>query len=142
MLPKKKAFFLAALAVACSVSLFADEQIKGRLIKSSVSGVDTTKLYEPLVTITQSSVMGLRNFTLRLSGVRAGDSKVYEFYNDSASDNPVIWHRRMRNVTVRPGNAYITVNSGSDGLNTIVINYEYRGRRGFGNTVYVINVEN
>jgi hypothetical protein len=85
--------------------------------------------------------MGLRNFALRLSGVRARDSKVYEFYNDAAADNPVIWQRRMRNVTVRPGSAYITVNSGTDGINTIVINYEYRGRRGFGNAVYVIAVE-
>jgi hypothetical protein len=123
-----------------SVSLFAEEKIVGRLVKSSVSGMETTWLYEPLVTIVQDSVLGVKNLTVMLSGIRARDSKIYEFYNDGANGNPVIWRRRMRNVTVRPGSAYVSVNIGED-VNTIVINYEYFGRRGFGNAVYVIAVE-
>lgn len=141
MLSTKKIVFLTGLALCCAVSLFADEQIIGRLVKASVSGVDTTKLYEPLVTISQSSVLDLKSLTIRLSGVRARDSKQYEFYNDGTDGNPVIWRRRTRGVTVRPLNTYITVNSGPDNTNTIVINYEYRGRRGFGNVVYVIATE-
>jgi hypothetical protein len=141
MLSTKKIVFLAGLALVCAVSLFADEQITGRLIKASVSGVDTTKLYEPLVTISQGSVVDLKIFTLKLSGIRERDSKLYEFYKDEKVNNPVVWQRRTRGVTVRPLNAYITVNAGSDGTNTIVINYEYRGRRGFGNVVYVIATE-
>lgn len=141
MLSTKKIVFLAGLALGCAVSLFADGQVIGRLVKASVSGVDTTKLYEPLVTISQSSILELKSFTLKLSGVRARDSKLYEFYNDETTGNPVIWRRRTRGVTVRPLNAYITVNPGADNTNTIVINYEYRGRRGFGNVVYVIATE-
>jgi hypothetical protein len=122
-----------------SVSLIAEERV-GKLIKSSVSGVDTTRLYEPLVKIVQNSVLGVQNLTIMLSGVRARDSKIYEFYNDGKKGSPAIWRRRMRNVTVRPGNAYVSVNIGED-MNTIVINYEYFGRKGFGNAVYVIAVE-
>jgi hypothetical protein len=140
MLTKLKVFFLTSLILVCSVSLFADEQVTGKLIKASLSGVDTTRLYEPLVTITQSSVLGVRNFTLKLSGVNSRNSKQYEFYNDGDSDNPDIWKRRMRNVTVKPVNAYITVSNGPDNTNIIVVNYEYRGRKGFGNVVYMIAV--
>jgi hypothetical protein len=139
MLAKCKIVFLTSVILLCSTSLFAaDEQITGRLIKASLSGVDTTKLYEPLVNITQSSVLGVRNFTLKLSGVNPRNSKQYEFYNDSNNDNPEVWKRRMRNVTVAPVNAYITVSDGQDNTSIIVINYEYRGRKGFGNVVYVI----
>ena len=141
MLSTKRIIFLAGLALGCAVSLFADEQVIGRLVKASVSGADTTKLYEPLVTITQNSVLNMKSFTLKLSGVRDRDSKLYEFYHDETTDNPVIWRRRTRGVTVRPLNAYITVSPGADNTNTIVINYEYRGRRGFGNVVYVITTE-
>jgi hypothetical protein len=141
MLSTKRVVFLAVLTLGCAVSLFADGQVIGRLVKASVSGVDTTKLYEPLVTISQSSILALRSFTLNLSGVRERDSKLYEFYNDENTGNPVIWRRRTRGVTVRPLNAYITVSPGPDNTNTIVINYEYRGRRGFGNVVYVIATE-
>ena len=141
MLSTKRIGFLAGLALCCVVSLFADEKVIGRLLKASVSGADTTKLYEPLVTITQSSVLNMKSFTLKLSGIRERDSKQYEFYNDETADNPVIWRRRTRGVTVRPLNTYITVNAGPDNTNTIVINYEYRGRRGFGNVVYVIATE-
>jgi hypothetical protein len=150
MLSAKKGFFLAVLLLGGVVLTFADEQIMGRLIKASVSGVDTTKLYEPLVNINQSSVLGVQSFTLRLTGRRARDSKQYEFYNDSVPDgegsmanagNTVIWKRRARNVTVRPLNAYITASAGRGDTNVIVINYEYRGRKGFGNVVYVIAVE-
>jgi hypothetical protein len=123
-----------------SVSLVAEERIVGRLVKSSVSGIETTHLYEPLVTIVQDSVLGVQNLTIMLSGIRVRDSKVYEFYNDGANNSPVIWRRRMRNVTVKPGRAYVSVNIGEN-MNTIVINYEYFGRRGFGNAVYVIAVE-
>jgi hypothetical protein len=119
--------------------LFAEERI-GKLLKASVSGVDTTKRYEPLVMIVQNSVLDVQNLKITLSGVRSRDSKTYEFYNDGTTGSPVIWRRRMRNVIVRPGNAYISVNIGED-VNTIVINYEYFGRRGFGNAVYVIAVE-
>jgi hypothetical protein len=135
-----KKMLLLTLIIVSSVSLFGEERVLGRLIKSSVSGVDTTGLYEPLVTIVRDSVLGVQNLSIGLSGVRPRDSKIYEFYNDSKQDNPVVWRRRMRNVIVRPGNAYISVNIGED-VNTIVINYEYFGRRGFGNTVYVIAVE-
>ncbi|MDR0383506.1 MAG: hypothetical protein LBH50_05915 [Spirochaetaceae bacterium] len=140
MLSIRKTLLLTAIMFACSFSLFGEERVVGRLVKSSVSGVDTTRLYEPLVTIVRDSVLGVQNLSIRLSGVRPRDSKVYEFYNDSAKDNPAIWRRRRRNVTVRPGNAYISVNIGED-VNTIVVNYEYFGRRGFGNAVYVIAVE-
>jgi hypothetical protein len=138
----KKIVFLTGLALGCAVSLFADEQVIGRLVKASISGVDTTKLYEPLVTIGQSSVLDMKRFTLKLSGVRERDSKQYEFYNDGTVQNPAIWRRRTRGVTVKPLNAYITVSAGSNNTNTIVINYEYRGRKGFGNVVYVIDTEN
>ncbi|MDR0408960.1 MAG: hypothetical protein LBH18_00980 [Spirochaetaceae bacterium] len=141
MLTKLKMPFLAGLILLCSTSLFADEQITGRLIKASLSGVDTTKLYEPLVNITQSSVLGVRSFTLKLSGVNPRNSKQYEFYNDSNSGDSSVWKRRMRGVTVRPVDAYITVSDGPNNTNTIVINYEYRGRKGFGNVVYVVTVE-
>jgi hypothetical protein len=130
---------LAGLIFACSISVFADEQIVGKLIKASLSGVETTKLYEPLVRITQSSVLDVKNFTLRLSGINARNSKQYEFYNDGGS--PDIWKRRMRGVSVKPIQAYITVSDGPDNTNVIVINYEYKGRKGFGNAVYVIAVE-
>jgi hypothetical protein len=142
MLSIKRIVFLAGLALCCVVSLSADEKIMGRLIKASVSGVDTTKLYEPLVTISQSSVLDLKSLTIKLSGIRERDSKLYEFYNDGTTGSPVIWRRRTRGVTVRPLNAYITVSAGPDNTNMIVINYEYRGRRGFGNVVYVIATEN
>jgi hypothetical protein len=135
----RKALLLAGIVFASSVSLFAEERV-GRLVKASVSGVETTRLYEPLVTIVQNSVLGVQNLTIMLSGVRARDSKIYEFYNDGTTGSPVIWRRRMRNVTVRPGSAYVSVNIG-EGMNTIVVNYEYFGRRGFGNAVYVIAVE-
>jgi hypothetical protein len=140
MLSFKKMLLLTVIVIVSSVSLFGAERVLGRLVKSSVSGVDTTRLYEPLVTIVRDSVMGVQNLSIRLSGVRPRDSKIYEFYNDSTQDNPVVWRRRMRNVTVRPGNAYISVNIGED-VNTIIVNYEYFGRRGFGNAVYVIAVE-
>jgi hypothetical protein len=143
MLSIRKIIFLMGLAAACSVSLFADDQIIGRLIKASQSGVDTTKRYEPLVTITQTSILGVQNFTLQLSGIRPPDSKRYEFYriSEDNGDNNVIWKRRTRDVTVTPLNAYITINEGQDNTSTIVLNYEYRGRKGFGNVVYVIAVE-
>jgi hypothetical protein len=139
----RKIIFLIGLVVACSGSLFADEQIIGRLIKASQSGVDTTKRYEPLVAITQTSILGVQNFTLQLSGIRPADSKRYEFYRISEDNggNNVIWKRRTRDVIVTPLNAYITINEGPDNTNTIVLNYEYRGRKGFGNVVYVIAVE-
>jgi hypothetical protein len=150
MLSARKNVFLAVLLLGGTVLISADEQVIGRLIKASVSGADTTKLYEPLVRINQSSVLGVRNFTLKLTGKRARDSKQYEFYNDNAYDggasvlnagDTVIWKRRSRNVTVRPINAYITVSSGGGDTNVIVINYEYRGGKGFGNVVYVIAIE-
>ncbi|MDR3357156.1 MAG: hypothetical protein LBO04_08255 [Spirochaetaceae bacterium] len=142
MLSTRRNVFLTILALGCAVSLFADEQITGRLVKASVSGTDTTKLYEPLVMISQSSVLDMKSFTLRLSGVRERDSKRYEFYNDEGTSNPFVWKRRTRGVTVRPLNAYITVSAGPENTNIIVINYEYRGRKGFGNVVYVIATEN
>jgi hypothetical protein len=150
MLYVKKSFFLVVLLMVGAVLVSADEKVVGRLITASVSGVDTTKLYEPLVNIEQSSILGIQNFTLRLTGKRARDSKQYEFYNESSGDgegsaanagDTVIWKRRARNVTVRPLNAYITVSPGKGNTNVIVINYEYRGRKGFGNVVYVIAVE-
>jgi hypothetical protein len=150
MLSAKKSFFLAVLLVVGAVLISADEQIIGRLIKASVSGVDTTRLYEPLVNMSQGSVLGVQSFTLRLTGKRPRDSKQYEFYNDTAQDgenslsragDTVIWKRRTRNVTVRPLDAYITLSPGKGDTSVIVINYEYRGRRGFGNVVYVIAIE-
>jgi hypothetical protein len=150
MLSAKKSFFLAVLLLIGVVLASADEQIIGRLIKASVSGVNTTGLYEPLVNISQSSILGIQSFTLELSGKRARDSKRYEFYNDTAQDgensfsragDTVVWKRRARDVTVRPLDAYITVSPGKGDTNVIMINYEYRGRRGFGNVVYLIAVE-
>jgi hypothetical protein len=151
MLSARKNVFLAVLLLGGTVLISADEQVIGRLIKASVSGADTTKLYEPLVHISQSSVLDVRSFTLKLTGKRAWDSKQYEFYNDKAGEggtsvlnagDTVIWKRRSLNVTVRPLNAYITVSQGGGDTNVIVINYEYRGRKGFGNVVYVIAIEN
>jgi hypothetical protein len=148
----KKSFLLVILLSAGAVLVSAEEQIIGRLIKASISGADTTKLYEPLVYIKQSSVLGVQNFTLKLTGIRARDSKQYEFYNDSSNTyasevsaanigDSIIWRRRSRNITVKPLNTYITLSLGNDNTNIIVINYEYRGKKGFGNVVYMIAVE-
>jgi hypothetical protein len=150
MLFVKKSFFLAVLFLGGVVLISADEQVIGRLIKASVSGADTTNLYEPLVNIYQSSVLGIQSFTLKLTGKRARDSKQYEFYNENGGDgegsaanagDTVIWKRSARNITVTPLNVYMTVSPGKGNTNVIVINYEYRGGKGFGNVAYVIAVE-
>jgi hypothetical protein len=141
MTARNKIYALTLLWLVLPVSVFAETRVLGKLVKSSVSGVDTTKLYEPIVTITQNSVLGVQSLVLELSGVRSRDSKKYEFYNDGKNAGSIIWKRRIRGVLVRPIGVYITFSEGLNNENTLFINYEYSGRRGFGNVVYVIALE-
>jgi hypothetical protein len=137
---KKIALFSLIFAVSVSAA-FAQDAIKGRLLKATYSGIDTTNLYEPLVTLRQSETLGIKTLALELSGVRIGNNKWYEFYNDGTDPSPVIWKRRMRGVVVKPLNVYITISEGLNNTNNILINYEYKDTKGFGAVSYVIAVE-
>jgi hypothetical protein len=120
--------------------LFAQSEIKGRLIKASRNGVDITKTFEPVVSVEQDKVMDVRTIKLRLEGQNSRDSKVYEFYNDGTENGGITWKRRLRGVVVQPLAVYITTAESGD-ANYLYINYEYRDKKGFGSVDYIIAIQ-
>ena len=145
MISLKKVMLAGIIFAVSMVSVFAQEApadgIKGRLIKATHSGVETTSLYEPLVTIRQSETLGVKSLYIELAGVRSSNDKWYEFYNDGNDASPAMWKRRMRGVVVQPLYVYITTVEGLNDTNNIVISYEYKDTKGFGAVSYVIAVE-
>ncbi|GMO31590.1 MAG: hypothetical protein Ta2B_12680 [Termitinemataceae bacterium] len=142
MLNIKKISFFVAILCAVSIGAFAqDSTVKGRLLKASYAGHDTTELYEPILTIRQSETLGVKYLSIELSGVRTKNNKRYEFYNDGAAGSPLIWKRRMRGVVVEPINVYIAMTEGVNNTNHLLISYEYVDREGFGTVSYIIAVE-
>ncbi|GHT48834.1 hypothetical protein FACS1894102_2580 [Spirochaetia bacterium] len=146
----KNKFLALALFAAITVCAFAQDEsqagettVKGRLLKASYAGRDTTSLYEPIVTIRQSETLGVSYLTFELEGARsARNSKTYEFYNDGSANSPLIWKRRMRGVVVDPITVYIATTPGAtDSTNNLLISYEYTDSKGFGTVSYVVSLE-
>ncbi|MDR2842246.1 MAG: hypothetical protein LBV52_03485 [Spirochaetaceae bacterium] len=137
----KKILVLAFIFALSGTALFAQTTVKGRLLKASYTGLDTTNLYEPLVTIKQSETLGVKYLSLELSGIKKRDNKYYEFYNDGTAPSPLIWKRRMRGVVVEPLNVVIALSGGFNGSNNLVVTYEYVDRLGFGSVTYIIALE-
>jgi hypothetical protein len=133
-------------AVFCGIFLlaaagaFAQGETKGRLVNATRNGKDITGMFEPIVSVVQEEVMGVRSIKLELSGVRPYDSKVYEFYN-SGDANSLIWKRRMRGVVVDPIAVYITIIASEGGTKQLLINYEYTDSKGFGSVDYIIALQ-
>ncbi|GMO33681.1 MAG: hypothetical protein Ta2F_09620 [Termitinemataceae bacterium] len=115
--------------------------VNGRLLKASYTGIDTTNLYEPLVTISESETLGVRYLSLELVGARPRNNKKYEFYNDGTANSPLVWKRRMRGVVVEPINVYIAVTEGVNNTNHLLISYEYIDSQGFGTVSYIVALE-
>jgi hypothetical protein len=132
----KKIALCSLILALTGVSVFAQTEIKGKLIKATKNGVEITGIFEPIVSISQEDVLGVQSIKIALSGVRYADSKTYEFYNDGNNPSPIIWRRRMRGVTVQPINVYITTKE-SDESNLLYINYEYKDSKGFGSVDYI-----
>lgn len=135
------AFFLIVFSLAAG-SVFGETDIKGRLLKATRNGANITGAFEPIVTIYQDVVSGVRTIKIHLSGERPRDSKIYEFYHDGTTGSPIIWKRRMRGVVVQPIAVYITTTEQEDGSSLLYFNYEYRERKGFGSVDYIIEVKN
>ncbi|GMO46663.1 MAG: hypothetical protein Ta2G_01900 [Termitinemataceae bacterium] len=142
----KKSLALVIFA-ALSYCAFAQdasggEAVKGRLLKATYAGRDTTALYEPIVTIRQSETMGVVYMSFELEGARARNSKRYEFYYDPVTAiSPFVWKRRMRGVVVEPYTVYITRQAGQNDMDNLLISYEYLDSRGFGTVSYIVALE-
>ena len=138
---KKIAVFLVVFSLAAG-SVFGETEIKGRLLKATRNGTNITAVFEPIVSIYQDIISGVRTIKIQLSGVRAWDSKTYEFYHDGTTGSPIIWKRRMRGVVVQPIAVYITTSEQEDGSSLLYINYEYREKKGFGSVDFIVEVKN
>ncbi|GMO50444.1 MAG: hypothetical protein Ta2G_07990 [Termitinemataceae bacterium] len=113
--------------------------VKGRLIKATLGGKDTTHLYEPILNVIRNEILGVKYLSIELEGARVNNSKRYDFYNDGS--DPLVWKRRMLNVGVSPLQVRITTEDAQNNLSNILIMYEYRGAHGYGSVSYLIAVE-
>ena len=138
---KRMLFFGVVFSLAIG-SVFGETEIKGRLLKATRNGTNITGSFEPIVSIFQDAISGVRSIKIHLSGSRPRDSKIYEFYHDGTTGSPIIWKRRMRGVLVQPIAVYITTTELEDGSNLLYFNYEYREKKGFGSVDYIIEVKN
>ncbi|GHV22748.1 hypothetical protein FACS189494_09990 [Spirochaetia bacterium] len=142
-MPNKKGLFLLILGgilLVCAAPVFSQSVVKGRLVRATRSGVVTTSIYDPIVTIRQSETLGVRTLVLELTGVRSANSKRYEFYSDGKQINPVLWRRRERGIVVKPYSVFITLTEGEGGTNTLLINYDYKEKKGYGAVSYIISI--
>ncbi|MDR2521258.1 MAG: hypothetical protein LBC72_01715 [Spirochaetaceae bacterium] len=133
--------FLLMFAAGSVFSQSAQTTVKGKLIKATRNGKNITSVFEPIVSISQEDVLGVRSIRLELSGVLSRDSKVYEFYNDGKNESQILWKRRMRGVVVQPIAVFITTAESENNTNLLCLNYEYRDSKGFGSVDYIIETE-
>ncbi|MDR0551718.1 MAG: hypothetical protein LBG72_06840 [Spirochaetaceae bacterium] len=136
----KKAALCSLALMFISVAAFGQTEIKGKLIKATKNGADISGLFEPIVSVFQEEVLGIKTLKVSLTGIRPYNSKTYEFYYDGKDESTIVWKRRMRGVVVRPICVYITVGETEDS-NILYLNYEYKDSKGFGSVDYIISTE-